>query len=119
MASLRAVCRVLALILLCQTGLDLGVPSLCALDAEGAPGGSSTPLSSTLAVSPAPAHRSDTPSPGAGHVDDCFCCSGCVVAQAVFSVVPALRPSLHAHVSPDSSVPLLATLVFRPPQVLS
>jgi hypothetical protein len=119
LVSLRTVCRVVALILLCLTALDLGVPSLCALDSEGLPPGSSAPTCAILVASAATAPRPDLPTQPAVHVDDCFCCSGCVQAQPVFHIAPVVQRSPELHVLPNSHVPLLSTHFFHPPQLLS
>ncbi len=67
----RGILRLICVLLLSWTAVDLGASGLCALDREDAPlvssdrnevGSDSTP----------------TPTPLAAHVDDCFCCSHCV-----------------------------------------
>lgn len=117
LVSLRAVCRVAALVLLCQTGLDLSVPSLCALDSEGVPHGSAT--STFCIVVPATAPQPGSQGEPTGHIDDCFCCSGCVRPQAVFYISPVVRLSPELQVLPSTRVPLLPTHFFHPPQLLS
>ena len=69
--------RAAAWLLLALVALDLGNPSLCALDQE-AP---SIPASAAAALDARPTGDSAPARPV--HVDDCFCCSHCVdVASA-------------------------------------
>ena len=69
----RKLIRATAWLFLVWTALDLGVPSLCALEHEGEPPGvySASPLMD------APSTNETTPDAPV-HVDDCFCCSHCV-----------------------------------------
>ena len=117
--SLRTVCRVVVLILLCQTGLDLAMPSVCALDSEGLSPAFAGPASPAVVTSAPASHRSGVPPRPVGHVDDCFCCSGCVEAQPVFHIVPVVRLAPHPNVVPDNFVPLLSRHFFHPPRLLS
>ena len=117
--SLRTVCRVVTLILLCQTGLDLAVPSLCTLDSERLSSAATGPASSAVATAAATTPRPGLPARPIGHVDDCFCCSGCVEVQPVFYIVPVVRLAPHPNVLPDNFVPLLSRHFFHPPRFLS
>ena len=117
--SLRTVCRVVALILLCQTGLDLAVPSVCALDSDTLSSAFAGSASRAVVTSASTPQRSGVPAVPVGHIDDCFCCSGCVEAQPVFHIVPVVRLSPHPNILPDNFVPLLSRHFFHPPRFLS
>jgi hypothetical protein len=118
---LRPVCQIVAVILLCQTGLDLGLPSLCVLDAAGTPA-ATAPAARAAAgqtVGDVPAQPAPSaPAQAAGHVDDCFCCSGCVLAQTVFHVAPVVRLSPQPIEPAGNFVPLLVVPFFHPPLIL-
>jgi len=115
----RTVCRIVALALLCHTGVDLISVTLCAVDAERF--GFRNAARADLAAAPSDSGTDDDGSPPARprHVDDCFCCSACVDAE------PLARPLIVALVAPAEKewlaprVPLLSTFLFRPPQLLS
>ena len=75
--SFRKASRVVAWLFLAWVTVDLGFPSVCALDQEGR----LIPLSVQSAVGAATS--GDTvPAPPA-HIDDCFCCSHCVNVTAI------------------------------------
>ena len=73
----RRIVRIIAVVLLAWTALDLTAPSLCALEADVERPGSGHAAITAAASTP----------PGApveeAHVDDCFCCSHCVEPTAV------------------------------------
>ena len=72
--------RAVACILLLWVALDLGFPSLCALDQT------SVPSSATANGDTRPADDS-VPDPSK-HVDDCFCCSHCVDVTSMAAPSP-------------------------------
>lgn len=80
-AQFRKVSRAIAWLFLAWVGIDLGYPSLCALDREN-------PLHKAAVTSIDAASPGDTmPAPPA-HIDDCFCCSHCVDVSSIAGSVP-------------------------------
>lgn len=80
-AQFRKASRAIAWLFLAWVGIDLGYPSLCALDQEN-------PLNLAVATSvDAASPDGTTPVPPA-HIDDCFCCSHCVDVSSIASSVP-------------------------------
>lgn len=106
----------MALLLLCQTALDLANPALCALDAdEFAPVGVAA---GTLVLTAATSAAHPGPADAAEHVDDCFCCSGCVEAQQIFHVLPVTPAARKPHTEAEKRVSLLPATFDHPPQLL-
>ncbi|MEQ1760090.1 MAG: hypothetical protein ABL986_17370 [Vicinamibacterales bacterium] len=69
--TFRRIARVTAWVILSWVAVDLGAPSVCALDQDE--------LFASIASTRVQAAGQDTGTEGAaGHVDDCFCCSHCV-----------------------------------------
>ena len=106
--------RVVALVLLAWTAIDLTNSALCALEQEEF----STPVGSDLALSMSPASGGAIPA-APRHVDDCFCCSHCVT---VIDVTPA-RWNMSV-VGPEQVAPPAAPLfrtfpVYHPPQIFA
>lgn len=112
--SFRAVCRIVALVILTQTALDLSNAALCALDAEEFP---AIALQTGDAVQAGEAGRSVPVD--ARHIDDCFCCSSCVDVAAATMVMPVALVTRAADAPRDRRVPLVSRLFFHPPQLLS
>jgi len=78
----RTTARAAAWLLLALVALDLGNPSLCALDQEGP----SFPVSPAAALD---ARSTDDSAPARTiHIDDCFCCSHCVDVSSFSALVP-------------------------------
>lgn len=89
-AHVRAGARAAAWLLLALVALDLGNPSLCALDQESESRPVSAPAQDLLPSD------GGTPTPPA-HVDDCFCCSHCVDVAAI--AAPAMLSLVGDNVS--------------------
>jgi hypothetical protein len=109
----RDFARIVAIILLVWTALDLSAYQLCALDRMDEVG----------SFSDARRDATDTPRepsfPSSPHVDDCFCCSPCVdVGHVQPALVAAgLTPALTSMV--DARAPRSAgRSLFHPPQLL-
>ncbi|MGE3277377.1 MAG: hypothetical protein AB7O67_19855 [Vicinamibacterales bacterium] len=119
LTRLRRTCQIVALLLLCQTALDLANPALCALDAEDL---ASVGATSATLVLAAPGPQTANPAAPAGttnHVDDCFCCSGCVEAQPIFHVLPVEPVAREPRAEIEKRVALLPSAFDHPPQFLS
>ena len=105
----RKTARAVACVLLAWVALDLGYPSLCALDQE-------VPAMS-LSAAALDAHPTDGGAPDRpAHIDDCFCCSHCVDVASVqrSSALPwaGLPVSLPADAAPlPTAYPL-----YHPPR---
>lgn len=69
---MRRTVRFVAILLLALVAIDLGAPSLCALDEQSA----------TVAQLDGVETPPVAPSAPPAHVDDCFCCSHCVQPAA-------------------------------------
>lgn len=104
----RATARAAAWLLLGLVALDLGNPSLCALD-QGQ-------------LAPASANADSRPSDDGNtvppvHVDDCFCCSHCVDVGFVSRLAPlafidrAMAQPIYAPLFPAGHPP------YHPPRV--
>ena len=109
-ARFRTGARVAAWFLLALVALDLGNPSLCALDQESQP----KPVSAaTNLESRSPEGTPTSPA----HVDDCFCCSHCVDVAAVMA--PAtLSLALNNVPLPADRLPFSAAYPpYHPPKV--
>ncbi len=108
-ARFGAAVRAVAWVLLAWVALDLGVPSLCALDREG----QSTPLSSTAIYTPA----GDNGMPDQSvHIDDCFCCSHCVNVASVSDIATPLLVDNRSLPPLTRSLFLAAYPPYHPPR---
>lgn len=83
----RKASRAITWLFLAWVGLDLGYPSLCALDQESQLPSVSAPTLAGGIDASSPVDRTPTRTM---HIDDCFCCSHCVEAGVVSA--PALLP---------------------------
>lgn len=77
----RKLIRATAWLFLAWTAVDLGVPSLCALDQESQP----PRVYSSSPRMDAPSTNETIPDAPV-HVDDCFCCSHCVNVSPILSL---------------------------------
>lgn len=104
--------RATAWVFLSWTAVDLGVPSVCALDQEDE---SLKIHSSSERVAPASTPHDGTPEAPV-HVDDCFCCSHCVNVTAIHT--PATLALVGTDVAlPSDSVPVAAGYPpYHPPR---
>jgi hypothetical protein len=106
-----ALARVVAIVFLTWTAVDLTNANLCALDQEGA-----QPRHACTTVAP---HFCDVqPSSAPVHIDDCFCCSHCVNAVALVSLSEA---AMFVHLLPPeraAALRLLSSPPDHPPQLL-
>jgi hypothetical protein len=105
-----ALARVIALVFLTWTAVDLTNSSLCALDQEGA---------RQTCTTATPNLCDAEPSPAPVHIDDCFCCSHCVNAVAlVFLPKAAMLVDL---IPPEraSALRLASSHLDHPPHLLS
>ena len=75
----RKLIRATAWLFLAWTAVDLGVPSLCALDQER----ESSPIYSSSGRIDGTSTSNDGAPDAPVHVDDCFCCSHCVNVTAI------------------------------------
>ena len=106
--------RVVVLALLAWTAVDLSDMTLCALDRESTPRHEASPDSCTLSSAKRDNSGSET-----RHIDDCFCCSHCVNASLVVSLVQdssLLGLIRFASASHTRSAP---HALYHPPQLLS
>jgi len=113
--SLRAVCRIAAIAILLQTGVDLSSAAVCALDGGRLPAVQQGAGGTLVSESGGDAGQPAAPA----HVDDCFCCSGCVEVAPATSVCPVTLVSPARGAAAVRHAPLLSRLVFHPPQLLS
>lgn len=99
---------VTALLLLSLVAIDLGSPTLCALDRPA-------PIHTTEAAAGGATEHPEAPRPPA-HVDDCFCCSHCVQPGVALEPLglTLLRDRLSLPVT-DSDVSALGA-PFHPPR---
>ncbi len=101
--------RLVCLLLLSWTAVDLGASELCALDNDGA---------LTLNIAPAaicsPISSPDSHPPA--HVDDCFCCSHCVNAVASAPIVHAAPVCLAVAPLRADAVIDVARPTYHPPK---
>ena len=105
----RRIVRAVALTFLAWTAVDLGVPTLCALDNELPQAYTSAPTIHT------PSNEGGTPSRPV-HIDDCFCCSHCVNVTAL--AAPAgLALAIQAPPLPAEFLPVaLGYPPYHPPR---
>ncbi len=95
--------------LLAWAAVDLGVPSLCALDREHQRSAESVQIE---CVPSDEGGSTDRP----GHIDDCFCCSHCVNAQTLAALpMPVLSDAL-LPVLPSNSPRSAGYPPYHPPR---
>ena len=106
----RIVVRATAWLFLAWTAVDLGFPSLCALDQEHEP---PRVFSSPLMDAPS---TNETTHDAPVHIDDCFCCSHCVNVTAMQSPATLTIARTDAAL-PIDSVPVAAGYPpYHPPR---
>lgn len=101
--------RTVTWVLFAWVAVDLGVPSVCALDQEG----QSTPSWATNVDISTDNGLPDQPV----HIDDCFCCSHCVNVTAVSLLV--MTPWADTDVSlPPADTPFPSSYPpYHPPKI--
>lgn len=109
----RKLIRATAWLFLAWTALDLGVPSLCALDQER----ESPPIYSSSERIAAPSTPNESTPDAPVHVDDCFCCSHCVNVTALHALATLAFVGTDLAL-PSDSVPVAAGYPpYHPPRV--
>ena len=95
--------------LLAWAAVDLGVPSVCALDRENRPAA----LSAHVVTVP----LGDDASPNQpGHIDDCFCCSHCVNVSPLTAVLAPFVGGTLVALLPISSPHSAGYPSYHPPR---
>ena len=105
----RKISRAAAWVLLAWVAVDLGNPSLCALDQDVPV----MPLSAAaLDAHPAGGDTPDLPV----HIDDCFCCSHCVNLSSVQGAASLAWAGLPVPLPADAAPLPTAYPLYHPPR---
>ena len=103
--------RATAWLFLAWTAVDLGVPSLCALDQEREP----PRMYSASGRIDAPSTSETTPDAPV-HVDDCFCCSHCVNVSALHTLESLSIARTDIALRPDGGPVAAGYPPYHPPR---
>ena len=104
-----AIARAVALLLLALVALDLGNPSLCALD-------QAAPLMPVSAATLDQRPTDDSGPAGPVHIDDCFCCSHCVDVSSIAAPSPLAWAASDLPLPRDRAPFTTASPLYHPPR---
>ena len=104
--------RLVVLLILGWTALDLGFPVLCAVDREQS---GSAYCAADIIGAPS-ASSSQTPQ-SPGRIDDCFCCSHVVTVAAVASAQTMTSTVRQQNIDVQTAPTFRAFPIYHPPQL--